>query len=325
MKCLAPLLPFLFVACAATGDDPTLEPAPDEAQRQTELRAAEQKRTDFQSVLLRLDQAIDSYVQAVSNQGEPRADKQEERLERSIRDMVLDRGARNVRRGANQTDRGENYHRLQAAASDSSNPNQQAIALCALGFSGDMQMMPLILQGAQLDDPFRVDRAVLGLAILQSPSTPPGVLAAVAERTAHPDDGRVQAAWALYRIQQVSEDQAPIIAIWRRFLGERRDSMPIGALVTAVRGLGYGRDAAEAPLVVPFLKHPTPRLRMAAAVAIARMNAQAYASNLIELLGPQETTQNVRLHARKALADLAGGKDYGYEVSAWRKVFDRGK
>lgn len=325
MKCLAPLLPFLFVACAATGGDPATEPAPDAERREQELRDAEQKRRDFQSVLLRLDQAIDSYVHTLSNQGEPRADKQGERLERSIREMVLgqDRGTRGA--SPDPTDRGENYARLQALASDGGNPTQQAIALSALGFSGDMQMMPLILQGAQLDDPFRIDRAVLGLAVLQSPATPPGVLAAIVERTTHPSDGRVQAAWALYRIQLVVEDQTPFVAIWRRLVTEQRNDVPIGVLVTAVRGLGYHRDAAEAALVAPFLKHPTARLRMAAAVALARMNAQDFIDDLLYLLGPQETVQNVRLHARKALADLAGGKDYGYDVAAWRKVFDRGR
>ena len=64
---------------------------------------------------------------------------------------------------------------------------------------------------------------------------------------------------------------------------------------------------------------------MAATVALARMNAQQHVPSLITLLGPQETVQNVRLHARKALADLAGGQDYGYDMAAWRKVFDRGR
>ena len=46
--------------------------------------------------------------------------------------------------------------------------------------------MPTILQGAQLSDPYVVDRAVLGLAILRAPTTPPGILEAVVLRPAHP-------------------------------------------------------------------------------------------------------------------------------------------
>jgi hypothetical protein len=63
---------------------------------------------------------------------------------------------------------------------------------------------------------------------------------------------------------------------------------------------------------------------MAAALALGRMNAQGSWKKLLELLGPQETVQNVRLVARKALAALAGGVDHGYDIDAWRKTFDRG-
>ena len=73
-----------------------------------------------------------------------------------------------------------------------------------------------------------------------------------------------------------------------------------------------------------MLKHPTPRLRMAAAVALGRMNAQEHWQPLLELLKPQEPNPNVRLSARKALARLAGDKDYTYDIGAWRKVFERG-
>jgi HEAT repeat protein len=66
-------------------------------------------------------------------------------------------------------------------------------------------------------------------------------------------------------------------------------------------------------------------VRMAAADALARMNAQDRAPELIALLGPEEPMPNVRLHARKALQELAGNADHGYDAVAWRKVFDRGK
>lgn len=317
-------LVFTLSACAAAPDQTTVEPAvaAERAQEQ-EARKGEEQRRDLQAVLVRLDQMLDSYVQALSNHGELRADQARERLERSIRDTVLDEVPKTRKQPGPPS--GENFRRLQALAADGTTKHQQGIALAALGFSGQESMMPVILQGAQSNDPFLVDRAVLGLAVLKSPATPPGVLAAIAERPNHPEDGRVQAAWALYEIQGKSERQDEIVAIWRRFLGELRDTMPPGILVTAVRGLGFARDGANADLVAPLLKHPTPRLRMAAAVAIARMNAQQFAPDLLDLLGPQETVQNVRLYARKALADLAGGQDYGYDVAAWRKVFDRGR
>jgi HEAT repeat protein len=318
------LLTIVFAACASSVEDIQREPAPSEEQREQALRAAEEKRREFQGVLVRLDQAIDSYVRVLSSQGEARADQQAARLEKSIRDMVLDVGVVELGKDAPTVKQGENFARLQAAAIDGSNPHHQGIALAALGFSEQHDLMPVILQGAQLSDPFVVDHAVLGLAILRSPKTPPGVLTAIMRRDTHPEDGRVQAAWALYRIQSASENPQEILGIWRELLTSERASLPAGVVVSAVRGLGLAREPADADLVASFLSHPTPRVRMAAAVALARMNAQDHAKALIELLGPKENVQNVRLHARKALADLAGGKDYGYDVAAWRKVFDRG-
>ena len=134
----------------------------------------------------------------------------------------------------------------------------------------------------------------------------------------------MQAAWALYRVQTVSTDPSAIVACWRRFLSTERERMPAGVLVTAVRGLGLAAADANADLVAPMLKHPVPPLRMAAALALGRMNAQEHWRDLLQLLEPAESVQNVRLHARKALMALAGNKDYGYDLVAWRKVFDRG-
>ncbi len=314
---------FLFTACAAAPEGVKREAVPEEEKHEQEMRDGEARRRDFQAVLVRLDQAMDSYVQALANRGQVRADQQAERLERTLRETVLDIGAVSNRRAGPAP--GENFARLQAAAANGKEKYQQAIAVAALGFSGQASMLDLIVQGALSDDPLLIDRAVLGLAVLKAPDTPPGVLAAIVERPTHPEDGRVQAAWALYEIQSRSNRVPEIVEIWRRFLIAGRDTMPAGVIVSAVRGLGLARDAANAELVVSFLKHTTPRVRMAAAVALARMNAQSHADDLIELLGPQETVQNVRLHARKALADLAGGRDVGYDVAAWRKVFDRGQ
>lgn len=319
---LLPLLPLVVAACSSSAEV-RREPAVEEAATAREQDKNARKYRDFRAVLVRLDQAMDSYVQAVSSQGEARADQQSERLYKLIQDTVLDRGA--VRPDQVRPAPGETYAKLTALATDASEPDGQGVALAALGFSGNSEAMPTILQGAQLADPFLVDRAVLGLAVLRQPTTPPGVFEAVMLRKNHPEDGRVQAAWALYRVQQAVENQEPILAIWRRLLSQHRDELPAGVLANAVRGLGYGRVAADGALAGSFLKHPVPRIRMAAAVAVGRMKAQDQWAQLVELLAPQETVQNVRLHARKALQELAGGTDHGYDVAAWRKTFDRGE
>jgi hypothetical protein len=316
----APTLLLLLAACSAA-PEMRQEPAVEEAARDRALADADRERRDFRAVLVRLDQAIDSYVQALASQGEFRADAQAERLYKLVQDTVLDRGLAPA--NAPLPADGETFQRLQATATDGSDPAAQGVALAALGFSGQHEVMPTILQGAQQSDPFVVDRAVLGLAVLRAPATPPRVLEAVALRAGHPEDGRVQAAWALYRLQGAVPDKAEYVAIWRRLLTEHRATVPVGVLVQALRGLGLARDAANASLAASLLAHPTPRVRMAAAIALGRMNAQAHWQDLLTLLEPSETVPNVRLTARKALVELAGGVDHVYDVAAWRKTFDR--
>lgn len=327
------ILAFLLSACAVTTTgSPTRLAVPDEEARQLAFRQAESQRREFRNVLLKLDQAMESYARAMANRGVARADLHRGRLEKLIEDLVLDQGAKTHIKRANadgspevfhERPIGDNFHRLQAAAIDGKQGFHQGIALAALGFSGREDMMPTILQGAQLEDPLLVDRAVFGLAMLRAPATPPGVLAAVVENTELPVNSRTQAAWALYRIQSQSSRLPEIVEIWQRYTTNLQETLPPGVIVQSVRGLGLTRDEKHAEIVVPLLRHRTALVRMAAADALARMNAQLFAEDLIDLLGPSESSPNVRLHARKALQALAGRADYGYDVAAWRKAFER--
>ncbi|MFK7740339.1 MAG: HEAT repeat domain-containing protein [Planctomycetota bacterium] len=323
-------LPLLFCAAVAAGCSTTSadrQVADPEMEQKTVDRAGmDKKRRDFHKVLIDLDKAMDSYVVALANRGQPRADQDAEKIETLLRDSVLDSGFTETKQGRRVSGGapGENFDRIKALATNASNPAQQGIALAALGFSGRPEVMGTIVQGAMSEDPEVVDKAVLGLAILRAPDTPPGVLAAIAENQKHPRDGRVQAAWALYRIQTRMIDTTDVVTVWKRWVHET-ERVPEAAIVQAVRGLGLAADDSNAEIVVPLLRHPTPRIRMAAALALGRMNAQEHWAELLALLEPSETVQNVRLHARKALMALAGNKDYGYDVAAWQKQFDRGQ
>ena len=325
MTRLLPLLAVLavpFTACS-TGPDIRTEAAPEVAVKERQRISNDQNRRRFEQVLIKLDQAMDSYTIALSNQGDPRADKQARKLEKYLQDLVLGNEAMPAGADREAYEVGENLRLLRAIAADSTEP-QQGVALAALGFSGRNEVADVLVQGAMSDDPDIIDKAVFGLAILRSPKTVTGPIVAVIENPRHPEDGRVQAAWALYRIQTASEEPVAMIDCWRRLLTSEKDRMPPGVLVTAARGLGLAGDAANAALVAPLLKHPVPRIRMASALALGRMNAQEHWRELLALIEPAESVQNVRLHARKALAALAGNKDYGYDLAAWRKVFDRG-
>ena len=329
MKSPLGLFLLLLAGCAASTSTPTTpdtntETIAEVRQRDQDQATSDQRRRSFQNVLLQLDQAMESHAQALANRGVARADEATARLEKLLQETVLDRRSVRIKPGQTPPPPGDNFARLKAAAIDGSNTDAQGIALAALGFSGDNEVMPTILAGAQLDNPVLVDRAVFGLAMLRAPATPPGVLAAIVDNSKLVEASRTQAAWALHRLQPVSEKRAEIVAIWQRLLGAPQ-GLPGGVLVQTLRGTGLLRDATHIGLVAPFLRHTVPMVRMAAADALARMNAQDHAADLITLLGPDEPVPNVRLHARKALQELAGHADYGYDVAAWRKAFDRGK
>jgi len=255
---------------------------------------------------------MDSYVRSVSNSGVPRYDTERTRLDRLLRQLVSGEPP------------GTNTQKLIALASDGADPYFQGIALAALGFADRSDVMPVILQGAQLSDPQLVDRAVLGLAILGDPRTPPGVIAAVIRSKDHHEEGRIGAAWALVALQEKSLHVDQIIPVWLEILDAGPDQHPL-IVANAVRGLGLTRDVQHADRVAKSLANPTPRVRINAAVALGRMNAQKQYEKLLELLGPAETVPNVRLAARKALQALAGGVDRGYEVELWRREFERGR
>ncbi len=301
----------LLAACASTDPEVRKEYDPAlEAEEQAKV-AADALRRDFSNVLLQLDQAMDSYVKALSNSGVPRFDSERERLEHLLRDLVNGKPA------------GSNTQKLIALAGDGTDPFFQGIALTALGFADRSDVMPVILQGAQLQDANLVDRAVLGLAILRDPRTPPGVVAAVMNDPKHPEQGRIGAAWALVTLQENSLHTDAIVPVWQQLLENSENDHPL-IVANAIRGLGLTRDPRYGELVGRYLTHPTPRVRFNAAVAIGRMNAQDQHEKLFDLLSPAETGPNVRLAARKALQALAGGVDRGYDVELWRLEFQRG-
>ncbi|MCR9245215.1 MAG: hypothetical protein NXI31_09300 [bacterium] len=321
-----------MAGCASTTTDPfgNKVAVPDEEARQAALAEAEKQRRKFENVLLKLDQSMESYSRALANRGANRADLQRERLQKLIRDLVLDRGSQAFNKPVDSKEAaagpmsiGDNFYRLRATAIDGSNERNQGIALAALGFSDQPEVMSTIVQGAQLDKPYLIDRAVFGLAMLRAPDTPPGVLAAIVENEKLSDASRTQAAWALYRIQERSSRGPEVESAWQRLAARAGKTMPAGALVQIVRGLGLTRDSKHANLVVPHAKSNVPLLRMATANALARMNAQEQFETLLDLIGPGETVPNVRLAARKALRALAGQVDYVYDVEAWRKAFER--
>jgi HEAT repeat protein len=321
-----PVFALLALAACSSTSPSTPVPAPERAEEARQSSAADQARQDIHRVLITLDQALESYARLLDSHGVPRADIELVRLERLLRELV--NGTPTLKDGKMQDKElvGSKVDALIAIAADSSNKDQQGIALASLGFAEPSKVMPVILAGAQSSDPQLVDRAIFGLAVKHDPTTPPGVIMRVIEDKEHSEDGRLQAAWALFVLQDNGAPTDEILPYWRHILNaniaKKGEYHPL-IVATAVRGLGITRKPDDADLVANFLQDPTPRVRWAAAIALGRMNAQSHWKELLELIGPGENVPNVRLAGRKALQALAGGADRQYDQAAWRMEFDR--
>lgn len=318
---LATVLALLASACSTTegsgAGDPGGEPDPEIEAEHRELlmrhrRAIEQEQHGSAPLtprlMLDLHQTLRRYRTVTYNSGSSQAENLREKL-RDYLTKTVDRSLQGLIR----------------AATDGSSPRNRAIALAALGFAEDRQrVMDPLYSGAMDADPEVSSSAVFGLAVLQAPNTRIGPLVRVMEDEERPNEHREGAAWALYRIQLVTTDHTPFVELWTEVLdGPIVEELDV-ITVQAVRGLGLTRDARHRELVIRYLEHPTPLVRMATAIALARLGDPAAAPALIELIGGAEPNQNVRLYARQALRELAGGQGDSYDVDEWRRIFDLG-
>jgi HEAT repeat protein len=289
-------------ASAPIGEpDPALEA---EFQKQrAEQQAAAQRQEALPRVLTDLDKALDKYVEAMMSSGNERADNLAQTLERLIRDQV-----------------NKHFAELRTTADTSGFPRNRAIAVAALGFSRREEALDPLLNAVEDENLEVSTNAVFGLAILADVRTPPATIARVMLDKSRPDPSRAGAAWALYRLQGAIHQPERVAPFWLEILEQSVEETSPSVLVSVLRGIGLFRDPRYADAVAKYASHPTPLVRQVAAIALGRLGDPKIVPTLLTLLGPEETNENVRLAARKALQRLAGDVDRGYDVAQWRKV-----
>ncbi|MEZ5966845.1 MAG: HEAT repeat domain-containing protein [Planctomycetota bacterium] len=294
---------------AGCGGAPTPEPDPQiEADFLERRRAIEEEKgkQTFESDLINIDKAIDKYAGAWMTSELNASEKMRDKLDTYLRNMVA-----------------KHSDRLLSLSEQRDYPGNRSIALAALGFTGRNDVLDALLNGARDDNEQVAVAALFGLAILQDPKTPPGVLGDLMNDAKRPADVRRNASLALLRLQEKSFEPEKVAPYWIKVLDRPIEDVDYAVALHAVRGLGLLRDAANAGCAERLASHPQPMLRVAAAIAMGRMKSESSVPALLALLGPGETNENVRLAARKALQALAGGIDREYDVGEWRKVFER--
>ncbi len=330
-----PLASLALLSACGSAPDPVYDPNAADRFRTQEAKAEElrKRQEDFDRVLLDLDKSLDQYFSATMNSGFLRADRLSDSLERFIREKVgknfdqlialadgmqqgeIDPVAAGVSRQlANQ---------MQIAVG--SLPRNQQIAMAALGFSNRAEALDPLLNGAASKNENIACNAVLGLAILGDQRTPPEVIARVMDNEGFSATVRSSAAWSLLQMETKVVDSKPIQMVWARVLESPIDDDSLdGILISALRGAGLSKNGDLVPEVARYTAHPTPLVRMCAAIALGRLQDPSVVEALYILIEPSEQNANVRLAARKALQALAGGNDRGYDVKAWRELFERG-
>ena len=283
--------------------DPAIEA--EFAERRRAIDDEKAKQT-YQGDLIQLDLAIDKYASAWLTSELQIAEKLRDKLETYLRSTVE-----------------KHFHRLLTTAEARDAPGNRAIALAALGFSGRPEAMDPMLNGARDDNSEVAIAALFGLAVAEEPGTPPGVLGEIMNDAKKTAEVRRNASLALMKLQEKSYAPNEIMPLWEAVLEKPLDGEDSGIQVHALRGIGLNRNTTHARLAEKFASHPHPKLRVAAAIAMGRLNNQSSVPTLLTMLGPGETNDNARLAARKALQALAGGIDRQYDVAAWRKAFDR--
>ena len=321
MKTTTAIALLILAGCASESTQLEMDPAIEDAFREQRGRERElaARQGQFTNVLLNLDKMVDSYVYKVNERGELTPADEVARIEQYLSQEVD--GHFDVQ--TQQWVRGH-YDELVHAADDPSAPGNQSVALAALGFSTRPETLSVLLNGVESADLNVSNSAVLALAVFKDERTPPAVLARCVNQEERPMSMRTNAAWALYQIQTAAIDNTEIVEFWKGILEEQAQRVDPGILVTAVRGMGLTRDPELTGYVVKYVSNPTPQIRMAAAIALGRMQNPTTYETLLALLGPAETNANVRLAGCKALQALAGGIDRGYDVEGWRLLFERG-
>ncbi|MHC5064548.1 MAG: HEAT repeat domain-containing protein [Planctomycetota bacterium] len=330
-----PLASLALLGACGAAPDPVYDPNAADRIRQQEAQGEElrKRQADFDRVLLDLDKSLDQYFSATMNSGFDRADRLSESLERFIREKVAENFDQLVvladgRQGGQIDPVAAGVSRqladeMQVAVSTVERNRQ--IAMAALGFSGRTEALDPLINGAASSDEKIACNAVLGLAILGDQRTPPEVIVRVMDNKKFSDMVRSSAAWSLYSLEAKVIDSKPIQAVWARVLSNPIDDESLdGVLISALRGAGLSRNKEFTPEVMRYTAHPTPLVRMSAAIALGRLKDTSSVEALLNLIETSEQNANVRLAARKALQALAGGNDRGYDVKAWRELFQRG-
>jgi hypothetical protein len=301
------LLSSLTFACGSTSEEEARrdQKIEDEARLERERALLERdKEKNLDNQIVKFDQAIRVYIQCLLNASNSNAQENAQRFKTYLHDQGL-----------------EWLDLLLREAETSPYAFHRSVAAATLGFTQSPRALTPLINVLKDKDPAVRGMAAFGLGELANPDTPIDALVELIEDARMPEETRVNAARALFKLGESGVPPESIKPHWLQFLSGEPDKVHPGVAIPALRALGLLRDPHLLPVYRHYLPHRIPKVREAVAVAMGRAGDRSAAVDLLTLLGPAETNKNVRLQARKALQTLAGGVDRHEDVKEWRKVF----
>lgn len=189
----------------------------------------------------------------------------------------------------------------------------RAIASAALGFSGDSEVLPVLVSNAADEDPYVASKALLGLGVLADPETPGSTFYRALRRDDRTEELTRNLAFAMFQIAEVARtdsdgSMAPVLLTLL-------DDPDLGVRRQAVVSLGLVRaEIAIPPLTDLLAGDPEDDVRTACAWALGMIGSRGSSRALMRAL--EDPDPLVAGAARAALKRIHG-EDRGPKPSSW--------
>lgn len=192
----------------------------------------------------------------------------------------------------------------------------RGIACAALGFSGDFQVTPLLLNGVSSQDPEVMAKSLLGLGVLSNPETSMAPVHAAVTGPYTNAEIQSNAAFAMFQI--AIQTKTDVDGTMSSALMELLHSPDPSVRAQATLSLGLIRATIALPAITDLLGgDQSPDVRTAAAFALGQFRSNGSTLPLIGALkDPSELTAGA---ARAALVRIHG-RDMGPDPDSWRTV-----
>lgn len=283
----------------SSSGDPALD---DRGTRDTGARPAFTPRSEQAALIGRLIVDCDTHLRAWNNAMAQSRDEENQELVQYTTQALGVLVAKNRDLLENQAISGASRNR--------------AISLAALGFSGDFQVTPLLLNGVSSHDPEVMAKSLLGLGVLSNPETSMAPIHAAVTGPYADEEILSNAAFAMFQIaiQTRNDVDGTMTSALLPLLNAPDPSVRSQATLS----LGLIRASIALPTITDLLGGDiSPDVRTAAAFALGQIGSQG---STLPLIGALKDPSEITAGAARAALVRIHGRDMGPDGDSWTSV-----